>query len=570
MASKKSPRKPSPAKIINSIKSPTEKLLVNGLADAVLGGGIGVGGYPFNNGSIGTQLNQTATLFKNNRWYLVSNMRQLLSESYVEHGLIQTIVDVPVDDGLRGGVEIKSKQLSEEQIEQLQVTMERENDLGVVGQGVKWNRLFGGAGVVVVTDQDPNLPLDVDAIGPDTPLEFYAADMWELFYSRQNTTDYAAAIDGNVPDVAFYNYYGINLHESRVMLMRGIEAPSFIRPRLRGWGVSTIEILINSINQYLKANNLIFEVLDEFKVDVYKMKNLVNTLLSKDGSQRVFDRIQLANLQKNYQNAITMDSEDDFVSKELSFTGIAETMQGIRLQVASDMRMPLTKIFGISATGFSTGAEDIENYNAMVESQVRQKVKFHILKVIELRCQKLFGFIPDDMSVTFRPLRVLSAEQEENVKNAQFARMLQCMQAGLMDVKEFKEGLNRNDLLPIQLDTSIDMIEQGDEVDDDDDDDEDGSGGGDDKKSAPLKKLPKDKMTVKDVKNSLEFDLAGFKADGGLGMYDERRKELYVSPKDHKDPGKWAQAQQDSEKLFGKEVWQFVAWLYKKRGGEFK
>ena len=430
-----------PQELINE----SAHMVKNGLSESIMG---------FNPGGMGVQLSQVDTMFKNNRWYLVSNMRQLLSEIYVEQGLVQTIVDVPVDDGFRGGVEIKSKQLSEQELQELQTVLEREDDIGKVAQAVKWNRLFGGAAVIIMTDQDPTKPLNLKAITEKSPLEFRAVDMWELFLTRQNTDDYSQAIDSSQLTPDMYDYYGIKLHPSRVLLMKGLVAPSFVRPRLRGWGFSVIESLVRSINQYLKATDLTFEVLDEFKIDVFKIKNLANTLLSPNGSQKVRERIQLANQEKNYLNSIVMDGEDDYIQKQLSFGGIAETMEGIRMQIASDMRMPLTKLFGISAAGFSSGEDDIENYNSMVESQVRQKSKFDILRVVEIRCQKLFGYIPDDLSIDFQPLRMLSSEQQENVKTQKFNRLLSARQAGEISSKEFKEACNNDDLLSIQLDVS--------------------------------------------------------------------------------------------------------------------
>lgn len=440
----------SNAGVHNEIRQEAQHMVQNGLGEALLG---------FSPNSLGAQLSKVDTLFQNNRWYLVSNMRQLLSEIYVEHGLVQTVVDVPVDDGLRGGVDIKTKQLDEDEIEKLRVTMEREDDLGIMGQGLKWNRLFGGAGVIIMTGQDPTTPLDLDAIQEGDEVAFRAVDMWELFWDKQSTESY----DVTMQEEKFehFNYYGVKLHKSRVMKMKGLTAPSFIRPRLRGWGFSIMEATVRSINQYLKANNLTFEVLDEFKVDIFKIKNLANTLLLKDGDARVRQRVALANQQKNYQNAITMDAEDDYIAKELAFTGISETMIGIRMAVASDLRMPLTKVFGISAAGFSSGEDDIENYNSMIESQVRSKCKYDILKMIEIRCQQLFGFIPDDLSITFKPLRILSAEQEENVKTQKFQRLHQAMASGYITIEEFKEACNKDDLLPIQVDTSIDVLDVG-------------------------------------------------------------------------------------------------------------
>ncbi len=440
-------------RIINEAKQDILKNIgiTNGLQEAILG---------FNTGSIGTQVNQVDTLQLNLRYYLISNFRQLLSEAYVEKGLLQTVIDEPVNDGFRGGIEIKTKQMESDQVEELTNFMDEKDDLGRVAQGVKWKRLFGGAGILIMTDQDPMSPLNIEAITLNSPLEFRAVDMWELFWTKQNTADYAAAIDGNdLQDVDFYNYYAMQVHRSRVRKMVGKEAPSFVRPRLRGWGLSCLEPVIDGLNQYLKGINLIFEVLDEFKIDVYKIKNLANTLLSANGTAAIQRRVQLANQQKNYQNAITMDSEDDYAQKELSFEGIAQTMEGIRLQIASELRMPLSKLFGIPSTGFSSGEDDIENYNAMIESDVRQKTKHDIIFVTKLRCQQLFGFVPDDLNVSFKPLRILSSEQEQNVKNAKHQRLMSTVQAGLMTVEEFKDACNKDSLLGVQIDASIDKLE---------------------------------------------------------------------------------------------------------------
>lgn len=422
--------------------------VTNGLSEAIMG---------FDPMATGSQLSQADTLFKNNRWYLVSNMRQLLSEIYVEHGVVQTICNVPVDDGMRGGVIIQSKQLSADQIEKLQIIVERQDILNsVVGQALKWNRLYGGSGVVIITDQDPSSPLDIDAITSDSLLEFRAVDLWELFWDKQNTEGYNPQLQEQ--NYEYYSYYGLKLHRSRVLKMKGLTAPSFVRPRLRGWGFSVVESLVRSINQYLKANDLSFEVLDEFKIDIFKVKGLTSTLMSSEGTEQIRKRVSLANSQKNYQNAITMDSEDDYQQKQLSFGGIAEIMREIRMQIAADLRMPLTKIFGISSAGFSSGEDDIENYNAMVESEVRAKCKYDILRILELLCQQEFGIVPDDLTIEFKPLRMLSAEQEESVKNSKYARLLQSLQAGVITPKEFKDAVNRDNLLPIQLSTETDSL----------------------------------------------------------------------------------------------------------------
>jgi hypothetical protein len=150
---------------------------------------------------------------------------------------------------------------------------------------------------------------------------------------------------------------------------------------------------------------------------------------------------------------------DTFESKHLTFSGIGDIMQQIRMQIAADLRMPLTKLFGISSSGFNSGEDDIENYNAMVESEIRSKVKYDVLRALEICCKNLFGIVPDDLQVEFKPLRILSAEQEEQVKNQRFQRVSLAMQSGLISAKEAKQAINRENLLSIKIDESNELLD---------------------------------------------------------------------------------------------------------------
>ena len=441
-------------------KKKTEKVnakeLKNSLSSVLdsLAGNYGLIGTAFGT----TQVSQVETFFKNNRWYLISNIRQILSEIYVEHGIVQTLVDVPVDDAFRGGIDIKSDQLSEEEVQDLIQYVEREGVLKNFIQAQKWTRLFGGGAVLIINDDDPATPLEPKDLEQDSEIHFKAVDLWELYFGLR-TSGYAEP-DFVMKEPEYFNYYGHKIHKSRVVAMQGKQAPALIRAKLRGWGVSVLETVIRSYNQYLKSVNLSFEVLDEFKVDVFKIDGLNNALMSPGGSDKVMRRIQMANMQKNYQDSIAMDSKDDYATKQLSFSGLAEIMREIRMQIAADLRMPLTKLFGISASGFNSGEDDIENYNAMIESEIRSKVKFDLIRVLEICCQIKFGHIPDDLKIEFKPLRILTAEQEETVKNQKLQRILSCQQAGFMTPKEAKQAINKENLLPVKIDESDELIQE--------------------------------------------------------------------------------------------------------------
>lgn len=427
--------------------------------DAGILSAAGLGAYGFG-GDGGAPVANSLNLFANLRNTLVTNYRQMLSQAYVEIGLVSTIIDVPVDDALRGELNIMSGQLSEEEIEGLKNEIESDDDMQIAAYAMKWDRLFGGGAVLIMTDQDPSSELDIEAIGPGSLLEFRAVDQWEIYGAEMVKPD---GTETPIEESPLYNYYGTPLHRSRVLKINGKKPPSFIRGRVRGWGLSVVESLVRSINQYLKSNNLTYEVLDEFKIDVYKINGLVNALFLPGGKSKVMQTIQQINLQKNYQNAIVLDKEDDWAQKQLSFAGLAEAQQGTRMQIASDMRMPVCKLFGSQAGGLNPDDEaDLEIYNGMVESEVRAKLKRPVKTMIQLKCQKLFGYIPDDLRFTFPPMRILKATDEEIVKTSKFTRSLSALQAGALTMDEFRDNCNKERLFSVHLDkdAGLELIDQ--------------------------------------------------------------------------------------------------------------
>ncbi len=414
----------------------------------------------------GRKINSIDSLAHNLRYYLFSNFRQVLAQAYVEIGLFATIVDVPVDDALRGGVDIKTSELDESEILELHSFMEECGDIEVVGEAAKWARCFGGGAIIpIIEDQDPEKPFDLDSIDEKTDIELRAVDLWELFATLQNVDGYDKYDPDpsiNAMNFEYFMYYGQKLHKSRVMKVPGRRAPSWIRPRLRGWGLSEIEACVRSFNQYIKNSNVIFELVDEAKLDVYKLKGLAALLQTPEGEALAARRVRMANGKKDYLTATALDSEDEFEQRTLTFSGMADVQAGARSQVAADLRMPITKIFGTSAAGFNSGEDDIEVYNGMIESSIRPRVKPHIMKIVKIRCKQLFGVIPDDLKVNLKSLRILSAVDEETVKSSKHTRLLAARQANEITRLEYRDGVNKGQLLDVSLDTTTDELNPDD------------------------------------------------------------------------------------------------------------
>lgn len=408
------------------------------------------------------QISNINGIYDNLRWYLVSNFWQVLSQMYCEIGLVKTICQVVVDDALRGGFEITTKELDDDDIQALLNYMEENEDLVVLKETGYWNNLFGGSFTMPVTEnQDPESPLNLDEFGPDSHTEFRAGDLWEVFwdYSTNNPMDYGMPMGDWFSE--FYMYYGQKVHYTRLWKMKGIKAPSYIRPRLRGWGMSKIEELIRELNRFLKTQDVIFQILDDSRIDVIQFEGMIDALYGPGASQgnnsrsNIAKRADLSNAKKSYTKTAVMDAKDKYTINQASFSGFSDISKENRTELACALRIPQTKLWGDAPGGMSTTDENgMENYNGMIESEIRPTLKRNALFMIKIRCMELFGFVPKDLIVKFKSLRMISSLDEETIKTQKHDRLMASWQAGGIGRTQYLEGCNKDALFPIKVEAT--------------------------------------------------------------------------------------------------------------------
>jgi len=397
------------------------------------------------------QISQPHTAEANLRRYMISQNRMLLSYLYVEIGICQTLIDQPVDDALNKMPEIVSEQLKPEDVETVKQYIQEHNWFETFKQAEKWKRLYGGSGLFINTPQNPLSELRIDRLNKDTPIELYALDRWELCYQVSGEVSVNNLNVGDALTDTPYNIYGQQVHKTRVLQFKGKEAPSILKLQLMGWGMSEVERLLRSLNSFLKNQDVIFELLDEAKVDVYGINGFSEALMTAEGTDRITKQVQLVNQLKSYLNAIVRDKDDEFDQKTMTFAGLSDMHEQNRMAIAADLKMPITKLWGVSAAGFNSGEDDIENYNSMLEAEIRIKSRQNLIMLVKIACQVTLGFIPEDIDLVFPPLRILSAEQEELVKEKQFNRVLQAYSAGLLSEEQFIDAANKANLFPIDI-----------------------------------------------------------------------------------------------------------------------
>ena len=388
----------------------------------------------------------TVQAYTNIKFDLLTLQYQLVTFLYKTYGILAKVVDVPVDDAYRyGGFTIQAKTIDKNELKKLDNELKVNGDITQLKQGRKWARLFGGAALIALDGQELKEPLQFEKL-QDKPVEFIAVDRWQLTYSEGNI---------NTPGGKWYlttsygqldNYNGQEIDPSRIKLMKGKPAPFMIAQMVNFWGMSVYEQIFQDMNQLFKARDVLFELLDEAKTDILKLKSLQTALSSSKAMNALKRMVDFISRNKNYKSQITLSTEDDYDQKQIHFSGFEGILKEIRIMMAGSANMPVNKLWGEGVTGFGSGEDSLENYNGLIESEIRGADLDVILWVLKIRCYQLFGREVEDLYLDWNELRVLSSIDEQNINDHKIANLLQLFDRQLLTPQELMEALEAQNL----------------------------------------------------------------------------------------------------------------------------
>ena len=98
---------------------------------------------------------------------------QLINSLYRSHWVVRRIIDVIPEDMMKNGYKILS-QINPDALDKLTRVMRTTGTDRKVLKGLKWGRLYGGAGALIMIDGQEDLlsePLDYESVMPGTIIE---------------------------------------------------------------------------------------------------------------------------------------------------------------------------------------------------------------------------------------------------------------------------------------------------------------------------------------------------------------------------------------------------------------
>lgn len=325
---------------------------------------------------------------------LKSFLRDELNALYSTNWIASKVVDIPVDDALKDDRIISTK--NPEDLKVFEKAYKSFNIDDKVKNLGKWSRAFGGAVIIIVTDDDKmDTPLIIENLKQGQLKNLVVLDRFDI----TNVTVERDPLSRNYLKPLYYQLANnaTNIHYSRVIHLDGDTTTNYNKDLLNGWGLSIYEKAWNTLYNATVSPDLLSNILLQSNQDVYKIAGL-NEAITNDQDELVTKRLEVIQQSKSIFNGIALDKEDDYINIAKNFSGLDAINKAFFENVSGAFDIPYSRLMGISSTGLNvTGDGDLSNYYDSIEAlrDTYKRVYDIIDKVMQYH---LFG---KDIGLTF-------------------------------------------------------------------------------------------------------------------------------------------------------------------------
>lgn len=387
-----------------------------------------------------------------------------LDTLWKQNWIVQKICNKKARDMTRKWRDIFSNDLEAEHLEKIE-SIERKIKLKeTLEKACVWASLYGGVAILVLTEKNTTLPLKS------------GQNIEKLVILEQGKVQPKGERNENVFDDNFgkYDIYTVNgridVHHSRLLFINAVERP-LEEQHNQFWGLSDIEQVYEVLKRYDALSTNTGDLVQESKVDVFKMDGLTNKLAAGFESDiaKAMTSIQLI---KSSTNTLLIDKENEYEQKELTFAGLRDLLIEFRNAVAGAAEMPVTILFGQSVSGLASGDEDIQNYHETIHGLQESRLRPVFEKLDPIISTMAVGFCPQDWWFEFVSLNEVKQEQKVNMLNTFSTATNILMQNGVLSeiqvANELKESglfasISAEDIAQLETPTHDDEFTRSDE-----------------------------------------------------------------------------------------------------------
>lgn len=278
-------------------------------------------------------------------------------------------------------------------------------------------RKDGGSVILLSTGGNAARPLD------ETELKKIAKDGLKFItvLSRYDCTPVTRDEDPNSPTFNMPKQY--RLRNSAGTIVDASRVIRFVGNPIRqqgywdGWGESIWVELRNAVRHADQISAGISAMVDEAKLDVVKIKNLIAGMATSEYEGALLRRWQSAMSFKSINNTLLLDDTDSYEQKTLTFQGLPDILAGALMIMSGMADIPATRLLGRSPQGMNaTGDSDMRNYYDRITAGQNMFLTPALTVLDEVLVRSVLGDYPDEINFTWSPLYSLDEKEAATVE----------------------------------------------------------------------------------------------------------------------------------------------------------
>lgn len=358
-----------------------------------------------------------------------------LDAAYQSNWLARQIVDVPAEDMTREWRSIKCNDA-----EAIRVEEDRLRLPVVMNEALCWGRLYGGAGILMITGQDLAKPLNLNRIKKGGLQRLIVFDRFDMTALTLNTWNVLAE---NYLQPEFYSIRGGSqqIHWSHFAKVMGARLPRRQMMQTQGWGDSELRKCLDDIMDIVASKDGIAELMQEANIDVITREGLTDEL-STDQDAKIIKRYEMFSLMKSSINMALLDSEEKLDRLTLNLSGVAPVIETLMTWASGAADIPVTRLFGTSAKGLNaTGEGDMGNYYNSIRSKQNTHLDPAIHPLDEVLVRSALGYMPDDFNYEWNALEQLNDKEVAEAAKLRADTDIAYLESNVIQVSQVQRNL---------------------------------------------------------------------------------------------------------------------------------
>lgn len=338
-----------------------------------------------------------------------------LEAAYSSNWLARRIVDEPNKDATREWRTFNGGEAREIAQEEKRLGVQQ-----IVQKAGCWGDLYGGAVILMITDQDLTQPLDPSKIKKGGLKRLAVFDRWDI---QPTDFNFSEPLKPNWMLPEYYTIIGgtARIHYTHLIRYTGSMLPRRLSQMQQGWGDSRLSQCMSDLRDVVATKQGIASLVLEANVDTIT-KDGLSAALAGPECDSITQRYRLFGMMKSIVNLALLDSSEKYERNSVAFAGLSQIMEQFMVWTAGAAQMPVTKVFGDAASGLnSTGEGDLNNYYDAIKTKQTGEMRLQMEQLDQVMVRSAIGEFPEDLEFEWNPLYQSSGleQAQQTLANAQ-------------------------------------------------------------------------------------------------------------------------------------------------------